>query len=235
MKISLTGIINFCLIAVIGLSLYLTCKNIYGFFHKPETGEQVFAETVVADKEVIFDNEVYFDDDSLNSNERVHLTSDGTRKEIARMLSDGSEIKTTYDAYGNKTEIRKFFNNSRLTQIMLRTSVDGSRQVYVYGQNGEVEAVPDEMLDRVMNAPADELARAAGITQTRQENTTSSFPQITRLPTVTTPNYQTQPQPTATPQTENPTITENTEVITTTDKNPASKQNIETPVLNAKP
>lgn len=121
--------------------------------------------------EVVFDDgykttvegEIVIDDESFEGKEKAIETDGKSSQEITRIAQDGSKLEVMYDGFGNKTETRYFYNNQLLRQILLRTRADGSRQVFVYGQNGTVESLPDNMLDKVLTAPASELANAAGI------------------------------------------------------------------------
>ena len=83
---------------------------------------------------------------------------------------DNSKITIMVDRYGNKTEIRAFPGNSRLSSILLQTSPNGNQEAFVYSQSGEAKLLPKEFLERAMTAPADELANAAKIYQTFKDN-----------------------------------------------------------------
>jgi hypothetical protein len=54
---------------------------------------------------------------------------------------------------------------------MLKTTSDGQRQVFVYGQNGDVKDLPENMLEKTTTASGDELADAAGLFEVRQNRT----------------------------------------------------------------
>jgi hypothetical protein len=47
--------------------------------------------------------------------------------------------------------------------VILKTTGEGYREVFVYGQNGTVKQLPENMLDKVTTASADEIADSAGI------------------------------------------------------------------------
>ncbi|HLM62499.1 MAG TPA: hypothetical protein VK308_16985 [Pyrinomonadaceae bacterium] len=109
-----------------------------------------------------------------------NLASSGRNsRETAKTLDDNSVIKTIYDGMGNKKESRCFNNHPRVMCVILRSSADGKRFIQVYGQNGYVKELEEDMYDRVLNASADEIADLADIyitsapaTQTaRSENT----------------------------------------------------------------
>jgi hypothetical protein len=169
---------NICLGVLLALLIYPTYRSLDGTVFTSADAKGI----VFFDREnVQIQSEVTIDDAIKGAG--FSVIGDGTRRDMTRRLDDASEIKTTYDAFGNKTEVRIFFNNPRLRQIVLRTSVDGQRQVYIYGPNGEVEAVPSARLDEVLNAPANEVAGFAGITSVKgTKRMRSMFPTITLLP-----------------------------------------------------
>jgi len=143
-------------------------------------------------EEVIFDdgyntsakNEIIFDDIDFEGQERTVSASGGNSKEIIKIASDSSKISTTFDRYGNKTEKRTFNYNPRLAFIIFRTSPEGIKQVFIYGQNGDVKSLPENMLDKVLTASADEIANSAGIYNTVTKS--PSFAQNSQQLNVTT-------------------------------------------------
>jgi ABC-type Na+ efflux pump permease subunit len=123
--------------------------------------------------------------------------------------------------------------------ILLRTGVDGKRQVTVYGQYGEVKSLPENMLDKIFTALPKELANSAGIYEVfRQQH---SYAENTQQPNITLKplprshfsipnqqNEQTQPQ-----ETESPIKTTEKTVSANDDSLPADKK--DTISLNKKP
>jgi hypothetical protein len=77
-----------------------------------------------------------------------------------RLAPDGSEITTSVDAYGVKTETRVFRNNPRVSKVVVTTSADGRRTVRVYSPKGE-EKVVDNIGD-ALSETGDAIASAAG-------------------------------------------------------------------------
>ena len=146
-----------------------------------------------------------------------------------------------YDGFGNKTETRFFDNNLLLQNIIVRTSVKGEKQIFVFGQNGEVkQELPAEMASKVLTAPANELATAAGIYEGRKqrkmpiENQQMNKP-LTPLPSSAFP-IQTPRIITVQPVPAEPEATEpkpNVTVPKTSDTNPTPpKKNGESPALD---
>lgn len=118
-------------------------------------------------EEIIFDDAAFAGNGSRASQSRSGL------QEVTRIVPDGSRVTTMYDAFGNKTETRIFDGNPLLQLVAVKTTVNGDRQVSVFGQNGTVAALPVAMLDKVLTAPANDLASAAGIFEGRREATTT--------------------------------------------------------------
>ena len=108
------------------------------------------------------------------------------QRERDRIIADNSRITTMYDGFGNKTEIRFFDNHPLLTGLTIRTTPAGEKQVFLYAQNGSVGRVPENMFDRVLSAPANDLAAAANITEGRRESS---------APTLVESSEPLQPQP----------------------------------------
>ena len=194
---------KFCFLIIVLLSLLASCSSFKGSS---------------AQEEVVFDdghksstaNEVIIDDKTFQSKEDTSAIVRKSSPETNQTAKDGSQINVMYDNFGNKTETRTF-NNTVLKFVLLRTSADGSRQVFVYGQNGEVKSLPKNMLDRVSTAPSNELASSAGISESFKE--APSFVKNTQLPN-TTPiqSMSSYKLPARNPQTEPLPIEENNSV-----------------------
>ena len=147
--------VKFCFLAIFLLALMVSCSSV---------------KRASAQKEVVFDdgykssiaNEVVIDDRTFQGKENTSAVLGKSSPETSRTLKDGSQINVMSDNFGNKTETRTF-NNTLLKFVLLRTSADGNRQVFVYGQNGEVKSLPENMLNKVLTASSNELASSAGI------------------------------------------------------------------------
>jgi len=77
-----------------------------------------------------------------------------------RLGPDGSEITTSVDANGVKTETRVFHNNSRVSKVVVTTR-DGKRTTTVYAPGGESKDLKDDVGD-ALAATGNALADAAG-------------------------------------------------------------------------
>lgn len=118
---------------------------------------------------------VIIDDRNLNLKNQPVSTSVQNSEGITRTNADNSEVVIRYDGYGNKTETRMFKNHPRITTLLIRTSADGKQQFYVYGYSKEVKTLPKEMSGAALTAPADEIANAAGLYETRSNDEITNF------------------------------------------------------------
>ncbi len=176
-------------------------------------------------KEVMFEDsgktsgrDIFISDADLQEEPTQISTSKETTQEAKRMLADKSEVETLVDGFGNKTETRNFKDNPRLRFIILRTSVDGTKVVTVYGYGKDTQTFSD-MGDTALTASGDEIANAAKLTATRSYLITPNFmkkvksdtPKLEPLPSSTFPIKppQTIEQPKVKVETES---TENSEI-----------------------
>jgi hypothetical protein len=73
---------------------------------------------------------------------------------------DNSEIVTTTDSTGTRTETRTFRDNSRVARVVVTTR-DGRRTVKVYSKTGEERELAQEVGDALV-LTGDKIAEAAG-------------------------------------------------------------------------
>ena len=97
---------------------------------------------------------------SATDNANANANANTTIATTTRLGSDNSEISTTTDATGVKTETRVFHNNSRVSRVVVTTR-DGKRTTTVYGPRGEAKDLKDETVD-VLAAAGNAIADAAG-------------------------------------------------------------------------
>jgi serine/threonine protein kinase len=74
---------------------------------------------------------------------------------------DDSEIITTTDANGVKTETRTFKSNSRIVKVVVTTRLK-QRTAQVYSITGDVRDLPQDMVGSALEATGDSLANAVG-------------------------------------------------------------------------
>ena len=89
--------------------------------------------------------------DQANTNANQTITTAGP---------DNSEIVTTTDSTGTRTETRTFRDNPRVARVVVTTR-DGRRTVKVYSKTGEERDVPETVGDALV-VTGDKLADAAG-------------------------------------------------------------------------
>jgi hypothetical protein len=222
-------------LAVVLLSLLASCSSFKGS-EADSQQEVVFDDgyKTTADDEVIFDDKSF-----VNTPEAVKVFDESSLAETTEIAKDGSQISTKYDGFGNKTETRTFNNNPLLRFLLLRTGVDGKRQVTVYGQYGEVKSLPENMLDKIFTASPKELANSAGIYEVFREQ--HSYAENTQQPNITlkplpssqfsVPNQQSE----QTPPEEIESPIETTKKTVSSDDDSSSADKKETITLNKKP
>jgi hypothetical protein len=79
---------------------------------------------------------------------------------------DNSEVTTSVDANGNRTETRVFKNNPHISRVVVTTR-DGKRTVRAYSPSGEEREVNSD--ENVLEATGDKVASAAGWTAEKTE------------------------------------------------------------------
>jgi major membrane immunogen (membrane-anchored lipoprotein) len=87
--------------------------------------------------------------DQANANQTITTTG-----------PDNSEIVTTTDSTGTRTETRTFRDNGRVSRVVVTTR-DGRRTVRVYSKTGEERELTEEVGD-ALALTGDKLADAAG-------------------------------------------------------------------------
>lgn len=81
---------------------------------------------------------------------------------------DNSEITTSVDAQGNRTETRVFRDNPRVSKVVVTTNKNGTRTTRVVSRNGEEREVKTD--DNVLEATGDKIADAAGFVADKSED-----------------------------------------------------------------
>jgi hypothetical protein len=80
---------------------------------------------------------------------------------------DNSEITTSVDANGTKTETRTFRNNPHISKVVVTTR-DGKRTVRAYSAGGEEREVTTD--ENVLEATGDAIAKSAGFVADKAED-----------------------------------------------------------------
>src|SRR4030095_8753458 len=101
---------------------------------------------------------------SEQANSNAHTNTTAT----TRTAPDNSEITTSVDPNGVKTETRTFRNNPRVSKVVVTTTRSGERTARVYSPSGEEKEVKGS--DNVLEATGEKVASAAGWTADKAED-----------------------------------------------------------------
>ena len=102
---------------------------------------------------------------NLNSNANADLMAGATT--TTRTGPDNSEITTTTDENGVRTETRVFRNNPRVSRVVVTTR-NGQRNVRVVSRSGDEKEVND--FEEALDATGDKIADAAGFVADKAED-----------------------------------------------------------------
>jgi hypothetical protein len=97
--------------------------------------------------------------DNANANANANANS-ALASDITNPGPDNSEITTSVDANGVKTETRVFHNNPRVAKVVVTTR-DGKRTTTVYAPGGQSKDLKEEAGD-ALSATGNAIADAAG-------------------------------------------------------------------------
>jgi hypothetical protein len=97
--------------------------------------------------------------DNANANANANANS-AVASNTTQPGPDNSEITTSVDANGVKTETRVFHNNPRVAKVVVTTR-DGKRTTTVYATSGQSKDLKEEVGD-ALSATGNAIADAAG-------------------------------------------------------------------------
>jgi len=99
---------------------------------------------------------------STNANTANANTASATEATATtRQAPDNSEVSTTVDANGVKTETRTFHNNPRVAKVVVTTR-NGAKTAKVVSPSGEERDVPPNQVERALDATGEKVADGAG-------------------------------------------------------------------------
>lgn len=96
-----------------------------------------------------------------NTTPETAATNSNSEVAASRPGPDDSEISTTTDANGVKTETRVFRNNGHVSKVVVTTK-NGVRTTRVYSRSGEEKELSDSDSQNVLEKTGDAIASAAG-------------------------------------------------------------------------
>lgn len=102
-------------------------------------------------------------DNLANTNTNTNANAEAS----TRTGPDNSEITTTTDANGVKTETRVFRNNPRVSKVVVTTR-NGERTVKAYSTTGEEKEIND--VEDVLSASGEAIAKSAGFVADKAED-----------------------------------------------------------------
>jgi len=103
--------------------------------------------------------------ESTNANTNANANTSETANS-ARPAPDNSEVVTSTDANGVKTETRTFKNNPRVSKVVVTTR-NGQRTARAYSSSGEEKEINDG--GDALSATGDKIADAAGWVENKGE------------------------------------------------------------------
>jgi hypothetical protein len=134
--------------------------------------------------------EIVMDDLSAEEREKL-LKSSGINLKENKYLSDNlSRVEISYDNFGIRVE-RQYYNNlPNIKYIAVHTFPNGSKQVFIYGANGSVRSLSENMMNEIAKASPDQLTGDAPVYAENQQNqpntggmSIKTLPPITSQPT----------------------------------------------------
>lgn len=105
--------------------------------------------------------------ESANANDQQNANAIATNSPTTTAGPDNSDITTSVDANGVRTETRTFRNNPRISRVVVTTH-DGRRTVKAYSPSGEEREVNTD--ENVLEATGDKVAAAAGFVADKSED-----------------------------------------------------------------
>ena len=108
--------------------------------------------------------------EAANNNANANATAENstaTAQNATRPAPDNSEVTTSVDANGTRTETRTFKNNPRISRVVVTTR-NGERSVKAYSPSGEEREVKGD--ENVLEATGDKVAAAAGFVADKAED-----------------------------------------------------------------
>jgi hypothetical protein len=91
-----------------------------------------------------------------------------TAQATASPAPDNSEITTSVDAQGNRTDTRVFRDNPRVSKVVVTTNKNGTKTTRVVSRSGEEREVKTD--ENVLEATGDKIADAAGFVADKSED-----------------------------------------------------------------
>lgn len=141
----------------------------YTKYHADLFAEKVVITDTDFEKSKFNEKELFIEDEDFDGFKVSTSNIKQSREEQVQNASDGSQISTMFDGYGNKSEIRSFEYHPLIKKIVVRTLPNNEKQIFVYGQNGEVKTLPANKSENILVASGNSIAGMVQITESRIE------------------------------------------------------------------
>ena len=99
---------------------------------------------------------------NTNANANTAVASAPAPATTTRPGPDNSEITTSTDANGVKTETRVFKGNSHVSRVVVTTRPNGEKTVRAYSSNGEERELKGQEKNNALEATGEAVATSAG-------------------------------------------------------------------------
>jgi hypothetical protein len=104
---------------------------------------------------------------NANANVNANATAENATAATTRPGADNSEVTTSVDSNGTRTETRTFKNNPHISKVVVTTR-NGQRTVRAYSPTGEEREVKGD--ENVLEVAGDKVASAAGFVADKAED-----------------------------------------------------------------
>lgn len=140
---------------------------------------------------------IMMDDLSPEEREKILSRSGINLKENKTLADNLSRIEISRDNFGIKIEKQYYNNLPNIDHIAIHTFANGQKQIIIYGQNGSVRSLSENMMSEIIKASPDELTREAPVYNNAENQNPNGGITIKTLPPVT--SAQAEPLPVNTP------------------------------------
>lgn len=129
--------------------------------------------------------EIIMDDLSPEEREKILSRSSIDLRENKDWADNLARIEITRDNFGIKVE-KQFYNNlPDLKYIAVHTFPNGSKQIFVYGQNGSVKSFSENVITQLLKSSPGELTKDIAVISGEENKASTGGMSIKTLPPIT--------------------------------------------------
>lgn len=175
------------LLAVIAISLFVSGCSRFGANDSANLEEVLIMDDLSAEE-----REKLLNSSAINLKQNKTLAENLSRVEISR------------DNFGIRVEKQYYNNLPNIKYIAIHTFANGQKQIIIYGTNGSVRSLSENMMNEIIKASPDQLTNDAPVYANADNQNPTGGITIKSLPPITsqnapvqteTPTVQTQPTP----------------------------------------